>query len=156
LDGGKTWSLPVQANQAPNAAAFTPAVSAAGGVLAVSYYDTRDDDPADRSHFLVSAWIATSLDQGTTWQEARLAGPFDLQTAPFTEEGYFLGDYQGLASDGTSFLAFFAAVNSGNASDPTSIVFRRVSPNAVVLRHQVAPRSRRARAITASTGGEKK
>jgi Neuraminidase (sialidase) len=177
IDGGKTWSVPVQANRAPTAAAFTPAVSAAGGVLAVSYYDTRDDDPADTAHFLVSAWLATSPDQGTTWQERRLAGPFDLRVAPFAE-GYFLGDYEGLAVDGTSFLAFFAAANSGNASDPTSILFRRIAPgtaaaksadrnsvtpylirqpSAVVpLIHQVAPRSSSARAMEASTGGEKK
>jgi hypothetical protein len=132
LDSGQTWSAPVQANRAPNAAAFTPAVAAAGGVLAVSYYDTRDDDPTDTSRFLISAWLATSPDGGTTWQETRLAGPFDLQIAPFAE-GYFLGDYEGLASGGTSFLAFFAAANS-NASDPTSILFRRVSPAAVARR----------------------
>ncbi|HYZ88855.1 MAG TPA: sialidase family protein [Myxococcales bacterium] len=173
LDGGQTWSTPIQANRAPAAVAFTPAVSAAGGLLAVSYYDTRDDDPADPSHFLVSAWLATSPDQGTTWAEMRLAGPFDLQIAPFAE-GYFLGDYEGLAFDGSSFLAFFAAANSGNASDPTSILFRRVALAAArfgdtllnsrnrygvpLIRgtHQVAPRSSSARAMAASTGGEKK
>ena len=71
------------------------------------------------------AWLAVSPDRGATWQETALAGPFDLLTAPFAE-GYFLGDYEGLAWDGSAFLAFFAAANSGNASDPTSILFRRV------------------------------
>jgi hypothetical protein len=124
LDGGQTWSAPIQANRAPGAQAFTPAVSAVGGLLAVSYYDTRDDNPVDTSQFLVSAWLATSPDQGMTWVETRLAGPFDLQIAPFSE-GYFLGDYEGLANDGTTFLAFFAAANSGNAADPTSLLLRR-------------------------------
>lgn len=126
VDGGQTWSAPSQANRVLGAQAFTPALSAAGGRIAVSYYDARNDDPANTAHFLVSAWLAVSPDRGATWQESALTtAPFDIQTAPFAE-GYFLGDYQGLASDGTSFLAFFAAANSGNTSDRTSILFRRM------------------------------
>jgi hypothetical protein len=125
VDGGRTWSAPVQANRAPAAQAFTPALSAGGGRVAVSYYDTRDDNPNDASAFLAGAFLAVSPDQGTTWQETRLAAPFNLRSAPVAE-GYFLGDYQGLGWDRTGFLAFFAAANPGNASDPTSVLFRRV------------------------------
>jgi hypothetical protein len=125
FDGGQTWSTtPLQVNRVPTAQAFTPAVSASGGRIAVTYYDSRNDS-GDPAHFLVGAWLGVSGDQGATWQETALAGPFDLQTAPFAE-GYFLGDYESLAWDGTSFLAYFAAANSGNAADPTSILFRRV------------------------------
>jgi len=66
-----------------------------------------------------------SADGGASWQETALAAPFDLQTAPFAQ-GYFLGDYQGLAWDGTSFVSLFAAANSGNVADRTSLLFRRV------------------------------
>ena len=126
LDGGQTWSAtPIQVNHEPTAQAFTPSLSAAGGRVAVSYYDSRADSSTDGAHFLVSPWLAISPDQGATWQETALAAPFDIQTAPIAE-GYFLGDYQGLAWDGSAFLAFFAAANSGNAADPTSILFRRV------------------------------
>jgi hypothetical protein len=125
-DGGLSWSRPVQVNRAPQTSAFTPSVAAGAGKLAVAYYDVRADDPADASRFLVSAWMAIASDAGATWQETALAGPFDLHTAPFAQ-GYFLGDYQGLAWDGAGFVSFFAAPNSGDASDPTSILFRRVA-----------------------------
>jgi hypothetical protein len=46
-----------------------------------------------------------------------------VRTAPFAE-GYFLGDYEGIGWDGTSFLTYFAAT-TGNAADPTTILFRR-------------------------------
>jgi BNR repeat-like domain len=126
-DGGLTWSAPIQANRAPSAPAFTPAVAAGGGKVGVAYYDLRDDVPADASRFQASSWLASSGDGGATWQEMALAGPFDLQTAPIAQ-GYFLGDYQGLGWDGTSFVSFFAAANSGNAADRTSLLFRRVAP----------------------------
>jgi len=126
-DGGLSWSNPVQVNRAPSAPAFTPAVAAGGSKLAVAYYDVRGDVAADPSRFLASSWLATSVDGGASWQETALAGPFDLQTAPFSM-GYFLGDYQGLGWDGTAFVSFFAAANSGNFSDPTSVLFRRVPP----------------------------
>jgi hypothetical protein len=126
-DSGVTWSAPVQVNRAPAVAAFTPAVAGGAGKLGVAYYDVRDDDPADSSHFLVSSWLAISADSGASWQETALAGPFDLQIAPFAQ-GYFLGDYQGLGWDGAAFVSFFAAGNSGNVADRTSLVFRRVPP----------------------------
>jgi hypothetical protein len=124
-DGGLTWSAPIQVNRAPAVTAFTPAVSAGGGKIGVAYYDFRADDPSDPSRFLASSWLVVSADGGATWQETALAGPFDLQTAPFAG-GYFLGDYQGLAWDGAAFVSFFAAANSGNLSDRTSLLFRRV------------------------------
>jgi hypothetical protein len=126
-DGGLSWSARVQVNRAPTVPAFTPAVAAGGGKLGVAYYDLRDDAPADASRFLASSWLAISSDGGATWQETALAAPFDLQTAPFAQ-GYFLGDYQGLGWDGTAFVSFFAAANSGNLSDRTSLLFRRVPP----------------------------
>jgi len=170
-DGGLHWSHAAQVNRSPQTPAFTPAVSAGAGKVAVAYYDFRADDPADAARFLVSSWLAVSADGGATWQESALAGPFDLHTAPVAQ-GYFLGDYQGLAWDGAAFISFFAAPSSGDASDPATILFRRVVPSAPApqallqkallrrlenpRRHQVAPRSSNARAIAPSTGGEKK
>jgi hypothetical protein len=125
-DGGLSWSPPVHMNHAPSAPAFTPAVAAGGGKVGVAYYDLRDDIPTDATRFLASSWLAVSGDGGASWQETALAGPFDLQRAPIAQ-GYFLGDYQGLGWDGTSFVSFFAATNSGNLADRTSLLFRRVA-----------------------------
>jgi hypothetical protein len=123
-DGGLSWSAPAQANRAPRAQAFTPALAVAqGGKLGLAYYDLRNDVASDSDHLLATRWLATSSDGGATWQETLLGGPFDLQNAPFAE-GYFLGDYQGLASAGGSFLPLFVAVNNGSTSNRTDVFFR--------------------------------
>jgi len=108
-DGGATWSAPAQANQAPDAQAFTPALAATpAGRLGLLYLDLRRDDPGGAGGgLLAAAWLATSDDGGATWREALLGAPFDLRGAPLSD-GYFLGDYQGLAAAGESFAAALA------------------------------------------------
>jgi hypothetical protein len=44
-----------------------------------------------------------------------IAGPFNMLDAPFAS-GYFVGDYEALATVGTSFLPFFAATNCADLS----------------------------------------
>jgi hypothetical protein len=117
-DGGATWSKPVFVNGEPQVQAFTPVVSAANGVVAVSYYDTRDD-LGELFQTRVSHWVATSTDSGQTFTDTRLSEPFALQSAPYAG-GFFLGDYMGLAHAGGAFLPFFV-VTAGDHSD---IVFR--------------------------------
>ncbi len=119
-DGGLTWSAPAQVNQAPNVQAFTPAVAAGAGGVAVTYFDFRQDTP-NSSTLLANAWRVVSADGGATWRESAGFGPFNLNDAPGTVEGYFIGDYQGVAAAGGDFLAFFAAANSGDAANPSSI-----------------------------------
>jgi hypothetical protein len=99
----------------------------------VSYYDFRDDDPGDGSRLLSSCWLATSTDGGATWQEVPLGGPFDLRQAPLTNQGFFLGDYQGLARAGSTLVPFFV-VTTGNAANPTQVVTRPVNAPAVASR----------------------
>ena len=50
-----------------------------------------------------------------------LAPPFDLRLAP-DSDGYFLGDYTGLAVDGGGFVALFAATAPG---DPAGLFTAR-------------------------------
>jgi len=130
IDGGLHWSAPpIQGNRVPTTTAFTPAISAGGGQISVAHYDFRADNPSDGSQLLASSWLVTSANDGATWQETALAGPFNLYTAAFAQ-GYFLGDYQGLSWDGTAFVSFFAASTSGSLSDPSTLLFRRVAPGA--------------------------
>jgi hypothetical protein len=119
-DGGLTWSAPAQVNRATNAQAFTPAVAAGAGGVAVTYFDFRKDTSAAGT-LLANAWRLVSADDGNTWRESPVYGPFDLNSAPLTTEGRFIGDYQGLVAAGGDFLAFFAAANSENAANPSSI-----------------------------------
>jgi uncharacterized protein DUF5648 len=125
IDGGNTWSTPVQINAVPGTQALLPAVTVRpDGVIGVLYYDMRNDTP-DPATLLVDAWLATSSD-GVTWSEHHVAGPFDFNTAPVADSGLFIGDYQGLASANGEFAAFFARTNAdlANRTDVFAAAFR--------------------------------
>ncbi len=49
-----------------------------------------------------------------------MAPPFDIRSAP-NSGGFFVGDYEGLAHSGTTFLAFFSKANIHDTSNPTDI-----------------------------------
>jgi hypothetical protein len=144
-DGGRTWTAPLKVNQTPtdiplgNQQAFTPSVDvAADGTVAVSYSDFRNNDPT--VPLLTDRWLVgchpTTKAACTTPEgfggEVRLTdASFDLRQAPQLSgavgpEGFFLGDYMGLASAGGSFIALFSQPHDG---DPASVFARRVSPN---------------------------
>jgi len=120
-DGGLHWTAPVVVNTHLDAQAFIPSVEvAADGTVGVTYYDFRNDTatpPLDTDY-----WIIHSHDGGATWTENHVAGPFDMATAP-DAGGYFLGDYQGLATIGSRFLPFFVQANSGNTANRTDPYF---------------------------------
>jgi hypothetical protein len=115
-DGGLTWSTPMQVNGAPRAAAFTPSLAVSrSGALALTYYDLRNDDPADSSRLLANVWLSVSSDGGATWLESAIGGPFDLRRAP-DAFGYFAGDYQGLVAAGDAFVPFFVMTSGSTTS----------------------------------------
>jgi hypothetical protein len=146
-DGGLTWSDPIKVNQTPtnipagDQQAFTPAVAvAADGTVAVTYYDFRNNDPSPgltTDYWLVHA--SSNFTDPASWQqdEKRLTSqadgttgaPFNLENAPLTSRGYFLGDYQGLAAAGNSFYSLFGEAGAGS-SDPSNIWFRDPPPAA--------------------------
>jgi hypothetical protein len=137
-DGGQTWSTPTEVNGAPDVQAFTPSVSVrADGTIGVTYYDFRYNDAA--ASLPTAYWLTESTD-GIHWSEKRIAGPFDLTYAPRVDDStlasqnppeFFLGDYQGLAAQGSSFLPFFVKTNSGNTANRTDVWAR---PGASVTR----------------------
>ena len=133
-DGGFTWSAPVKINKTPtnialgNRQAFTPSVHvAADGTVAVTYYDFRNNTSATP---LLTDYFIVHCHSGCTnpnnWgNEIRLTKKsFDMRQAPLAR-GFFVGDYEGLASDGNDFVAFFS---QSHGSDPSSAFFRRVGP----------------------------
>lgn len=124
IDGGASWSTPARVNAAPGVAAFDPAVHVrTDGTVGVTYFDFRSDTTA--APLLTDYWLARSNDGGAGWRESRVSEAFDLAIAPRTTSpgngGYFLGDYQGLASRGEVFLSLFAKGHAGNAGDRTGI-----------------------------------
>ena len=137
LDGGLTWSEPVRVNPDPAVAAFTPAVHVlADGTIGVTYFDLRDNTPDART-LPAGYWLARSTD-GVTWTETRLAGPFDLASAP-NANGLFLGDYMGLAGSGADFLSLFVRT-TGDLANRTDVFLARAAAAAA----KDAPGGRRA------------
>jgi hypothetical protein len=134
-DGGRTWSAPIQVNQTPaalpagNRQAFTASVDVSSdGTVAVTYYDFRNNT-SDPATLWTDYWVVHchgSCTSPASWtSESRLTNvPFDMKRAPFAG-GYFTGDYEGLASAGTSFGAFFSQSHGG---DPASVFYRRATP----------------------------
>jgi len=119
-DGGLSWSIPARVNRDPDVPAFVPSVAVrADGTIGVSYYDFRSNT-GDRATLPTDYWLARSTDGGATWQESRVAGPFDLAIAPFAG-GLFLGDYQSLVAIGGAFVPFYVAVNSGDLGNRTDV-----------------------------------
>src|SRR5215211_8351201 len=139
LDGGLTWSSPIKVNQTPpadpgepagNNQAFTPMVQVLDdGTVAVSYYDFRNNTadggattPTDA--FVVHCHAACS-DPASWGSETRVTdASFDSRKAPVAR-GFFLGDYEGLGSDGTAVFPFFAMTHG---TDPASVFVREVGP----------------------------
>lgn len=127
LDGGLTWSAPVRVNPDPAVTAFTPNVHVlADGTVGVAYFDLRDNT-ADAATLPTGYFLARSAD-GIAWTETRLAGPFDLATAP-NAGGLFLGDYMGLAGSGSAFLSLFVRT-TGDLANRNDVFLARAAPGA--------------------------
>jgi hypothetical protein len=133
-DGGRTWSTPIKVNLTPtsipvgNQQTFTPSVHVSSdGTVAVTYYDFRNNTPAApllTDYFLVHCHGNCTATSSWT-NEVRVTDvPFDMRLAP-DAGGFFTGDYEGLASVGTTFTPFFSQTHG---TDPSSAFFRRVGP----------------------------
>ncbi len=135
-DDGRTWSAPVPVNQTPTTIpladqqAFIPAIDVAGdGTVAVTYYDFRNNTPAPgvpTDYFIVHCHPsgAAGCTHAADWgDEAHLAGPFDIEQAPAARgpTGFFVGDYEGLAHVGSTFVPVLTAVNDGQPTNRTDI-----------------------------------
>ena len=121
-DGGRTWSAPSQVNTPTGKAAFNAMVGVnSAGTVAVTYYDVRNLAAGNTTTLPTDYWQTLSTNGGQSFgSESHLAGPFDMKTAPVAE-GFFIGDYAGLAATGTKFVPFFIQTNSGNLTNRTDV-----------------------------------
>jgi hypothetical protein len=135
-DGGFTWTAPVKINQTPtnipgpDQQAFTPTVKVASdGTVGVAYYDLRDNtpDPGLPTNYWFVHCHADCTDP-SNWSENHVAGPFDEEQAAFAG-GYFLGDYEGLVTNGTTFGAMFDQADSRAAGNPSDVWFSSITPS---------------------------
>jgi hypothetical protein len=119
-DGGQSWTGPIKANDTPSDTftdqAFEPTVHVNDqGVVAVSYYDFRNDVSGD-GQLTTNHWIAHSYDGGATWESTQVDRSFDLHQTPYAR-GYFVGDYQGVDSQGSAFR-LLSTLGSQNQANP--------------------------------------
>jgi hypothetical protein len=82
VDGGRSWTRPSAIARDPRALAFQPTLAVGPrGVVGVTYYDLRNDRTGD-GELTVDVFFSHSHDRGRSWEEVRLAGPFDGRAAP--------------------------------------------------------------------------
>jgi hypothetical protein len=128
-DGGLTWSPLTRIDQSPgDVQAFTPSVHVASdGTIGVTYYDFRRNtaDPGlPTDQWFIHCHPTSDCTNPANWAENHVDGPFDIENAP-RAGGYFLGDYEGLASIGTTFTAFLSETT---ATDKDNTYLATISP----------------------------
>lgn len=127
IDGGRTWSEPVQVNRDTKVQAFVPNVHVRfDGQVAVTYYDLRSNT-ADPTTLMADLWLARSRD-GLNWRESRVSGPFDMNKGP-KWRGLLptVGDQTGLSSVGPFFVPFYTrAAASSDPQNSTDILSQLV------------------------------
>ncbi len=137
LDGGSTWSAPVQVNQTPERAnalqqqAFVPQVKVAGdGTVVVTHYDFRYGSAESNAEltdywavFCSPASVYGCASRSGWGSELRLTdASFDLLNAPVAR-GHFVGDYMGLAVNKQVVTSVFGVATAPNR---TNLIARRI------------------------------
>ncbi len=178
-DGGKTWSNPVKVNDdnsqkdgfsESSRAQFQPAVAVdpASGMLAVSFFDARNDAARSR----VATYVGTSIDGGKsyspeTFVNAPIQG-FDQITNTVTTLGpipdnqsagggiadttYNFGDHQGLIFFAGSVMPVWSSNADGGQNLAKGQNFNRLSQ--ITIAHATAPIGPRVYDITQGPVGE--
>ncbi len=121
-DGGRAWSEPVTVSTDQGTQAFVPSVAVNDqGDVAVTYYSFSADKSESRA-LMTQYWIALSSNGGQTWSTRQQVTPhpFNLRTTPYNG-GFFLGEYQGLAGAGPSFVAVATFANGRSLDNRTDI-----------------------------------
>ena len=120
-NGGVTWSTPslVSTSTPANRAAFTAEVAVnSTGVVGITYYDLRNLTNTNTTTLPTVFLAKTSSDHGASFgSDVIIRTAENDLVAPFAG-GFFLGDYQGLATSGTSFDVFFVQTTCSDPSAP--------------------------------------
>jgi hypothetical protein len=123
-DRGMTWTSE-RAVEA-SSGTFLPAVGIAGdGTVGVTWYDFEASHQGSATP-LTELWLARSRDAGGTWAKERLDGPFDLRSAPRSDAGAFIGDYEGMAGLPRAFGALYVVGQPRSGSLPTAVYYQTV------------------------------
>jgi len=123
-NGGRTWSLPVLVSRDLGRPAFTPSIAVTqDGDVGVTYYDLRTLGPGNTTTLPTSTLLTVSPRGGDRFgRERRIAPIFDHALAP-NAGGFFVGDYEGLASVDDKFRALFVTTNRNQPDNPTDVFY---------------------------------
>ncbi len=128
-DGGRTWSKPRRVNRPLLTPAFTPTVSVNDqGQVGVTYSQSLKRKSINT--LPTQYKIKFSFDGGRSFssKETNLGKRFDYLNAPYSEPGYFTGDYQGLTTLKNTFVPFFSKANPTNVRAKASTFVAKVKP----------------------------
>jgi hypothetical protein len=121
-DGGVHWSDPKRVNTPNGQPAFTATVAVNSvHTVGVTYYQwtgtSVGNEPTEYNIKEVTPAAIASTNQHSleTTGATVVDGPFNMLDAPFAA-GYFVGDYEGLATVGTSFMPFFVHTDCAGLS----------------------------------------
>src|SRR5204863_7757460 len=93
----------------------------------VTYYDFRNNTSAaglPTDQWFIHCHATTDCTNPANWAENHVSGSFDIENAA-TAGGYFLGDYEGLDSIGTTFTSLFSQTT---AMDKDNTYLAKISP----------------------------
>jgi hypothetical protein len=125
-DGGSNWTPMVEVSTPTGRAAFTPNIAiASNGTVGITYYDFRNLASGNTATLPTDFWFKSSRDGFSS--DTHVQGSFNMMTAP-DSDGLFLGDYEGLATSGSSFRPFFVATNTGNTANRTDVFTTTITP----------------------------
>jgi len=134
IDDGETWSEPVRVNDdavGNGIDQLSPAlVINPDGVLAIVYYDRRDDP----NNFLVNTYCAVSYDGGTTFRNRRISDQATNPLAARKEIGLSIADYIAITATRTAVYPVWTdgRKNNGDLDTYTAIVpFQSIPTNGV-------------------------
>ncbi len=128
-DDGRDVERPDPGQHPDRRPALTPSVHInSAGVVGVTYCDFRNLT-TETTTLPTDYWFTISVNHGGSFDsEVHIAGSFDMLTAPLTDTGFFVGDYEGLDTSGTEFVPFFVQANSGNTANRTDVFATTVTP----------------------------
>jgi hypothetical protein len=129
-NGGSTWSAPRTVVRAGSLALLPSVAVMPNGTLGVTWYDTRTDK-RDDDQLTTEYWFAHSHDKGTSWEERKVAGPFNLRSprhprSLLTAVLFPMGEYTGLEAMPDGFVTAFGMADPLAVYPYTDVFFARL------------------------------